>query len=63
MEAKIGFSIVEDGTVTAIYDIPAPTSDKADTGVYNLSGQKMNVSERQLPKGIYIKNGKKIIIK
>lgn len=30
-------------------------------GIYNLAGQKM--STRQLPKGIYIVNGKKIAIK
>ena len=33
-------------------------------GIYNLAGQKMSkMSDRRLPKGIYIVNGKKIAIK
>ena len=36
----------------------------AAKGIYSLSGQKMNATDtRNLPKGIYIVNGKKTIIK
>ena len=36
----------------------------AAKGIYSLSGQKMNATDtRSLPKGIYIVNGKKTIIK
>ena len=33
------------------------------TGVYNLNGQKVSDDMHNLPKGIYIVNGKKIIRK
>lgn len=54
---------VEDlGAVTAIEKVMNETSDVANgTNVYNLNGQLVNADN--LPKGIYIINGKKIIIK
>lgn len=56
----------EDGT-TAINGIPAENnvSHKAPQGVYNLSGQKIasDAINGSLPKGIYIMNGKKYVVK
>ena len=56
----------EDGTygnITAI-DIPAANREQA-TDVYNLSGIKVGTIDnlRTLPKGIYIRNRKKILVK
>lgn len=53
-------NIVEDATAISnvIHD------NEGIYSVYTLSGQKLNVDDiRQLPKGIYIINGKKVVIK
>jgi len=58
----------ENGT-TAINGIPAGNgislSHKAPQGIYNLSGQKIasDTANSSLPKGIYIMNGKKYVVK
>ena len=50
----------EEGT-TAIEDVNA--AEEESTGViYNLNGQKVGTSIKSLPRGIYIKNGKKISV-
>lgn len=53
------------GEATAIWSVIG--DDDAEIvakGIYSLSGQKMNATDtRSLPKGIYIVNGKKTIIK
>lgn len=58
--------IEEQGETTAIWNAISGNDDAevATKGIYNLSGQKMNaVDTRSLPKGIYIVNGKKFIVK
>lgn len=51
-------SVAFDGSVTAINNIAA---DKvADTAVYDLSGRRVN---SKLHKGLYIMNGKKVVVK
>ncbi|WP_337478483.1 hypothetical protein [Prevotella pectinovora] len=58
--------IEEQGETTAIWNAISGNDDAevASKGIYNLSGQKMNaVDTRSLPKGIYIVNGKKFIVK
>lgn len=58
--------IEEQGETTAIWNAISGNDDAATAtkGIYNLSGQKMNaVDTRSLPKGIYIVNGKKFIVK
>lgn len=51
-------SVAFDGSVTAINNIAA---DKvADTAVYDLSGRRVN---GKLHKGLYIMNGKKVVVK
>ena len=51
-------SVAFDGSVTAINNIAA---DKvADTAVYDLSGRRVN---GKLNKGLYIMNGKKVVVK
>ena len=56
----------EDET-TAIWNAVIGNEDNAEVaskGIYSLSGQKMNTTDtRSLPKGIYIVNGKKVIVK
>lgn len=59
---------VEDSSeTTAIWNALSTDDNHTEMGskdIYSLSGQKMNVSDmRSLPKGIYIVNGKKYIVK
>lgn len=59
---------VEDNDeTTAIWNAVIGNDDNAEVaskGIYSLSGQKMNATDtRSLPKGIYIVNGKKFIVK
>lgn len=59
---------VEDSNeTTAIWNALSEDDNRTEMGskdIYSLSGQKMNVSDmRSLPKGIYIVNGKKYIVK
>lgn len=53
------------GEATAIWSVIGDgDSEIAAKGIYSLSGQKMNATDtRSLPKGIYIVNGKKTIVK
>lgn len=58
--------IEEQGETTAIWNAISGNNDAevATKGIYSLSGQKMNAADtRSLPKGIYIVNGKKFIVK
>ena len=68
--AKLNMRIngIEDNDeTTAIWNAISADDDNAEVGskdIYSLSGQKMNTTDtRSLPKGIYIVNGKKFIIK
>ena len=49
-----------DGGKTGIYNVMATESESNDD-TYTLSG--IRVENKQLPKGIYIKNGKKVVVK
>lgn len=54
------------GEATAIWSVVSGEDDAeiAAKGICSLSGQKMNATDtRSLPKGIYIVNGKKTIVK
>lgn len=58
--------IEEQGETTAIWNAISGNDDAevASKGIYSLSGQRMNATDtRSLPKGIYIVNGKKFIVK
>lgn len=58
--------IEEQGETTTIWNAISGNDDAevATKGIYSLSGQKMNATDtRSLPKGIYIVNGKKFIVK
>lgn len=58
--------IEEQGETTAIWNAISGNDDAefASNGIYSLSGQKMNATDTSsLPKGIYIVNGKKFIVK
>lgn len=58
--------IEEQGETTTIWNAISGNDDAevASKGIYSLSGQKMNATDtRSLPKGIYIVNGKKFIVK
>lgn len=48
------------GDVTGIHTLPALQLNKSANSVYDLSGRKVSGS---LPKGIYISNGKKFMVK
>ena len=51
-----------DGVETAIDAIDA-TETVADTTVYNLQGQRVGNTLQGLPHGLYIQNGKKVVVK
>lgn len=55
-----GFAL-ENGAVTGIEGIKAD-NDKAAT-IYSISGVRMNGSVSSLPKGVYVVNGKKVMVK
>lgn len=58
--------IEEQGETTAIWNAITGNDDAevASNGIYSLSGQRMNATDTSsLPKGIYIVNGKKFIVK
>ena len=62
-------SIVFDGETTGIYGTTDDTTDgAADGAVYNLQGQRVadrldDSVRRQIPAGVYIVNGRKVIVK
>ena len=70
MALSISFSGVEDGddngTTTEIR-VTELADDVIETlgigGVYNLNGQKVADTTRNLPAGIYIVNGRKVVVK
>lgn len=49
------------GTTTGIGSVNMDTNKAGNNAVYNLKGQRVN--GKSLPKGIYIKNGKKFMVK
>ena len=52
-------------TLTAIYDLAAPEMVNGQTSNgkwYDLSGRRISVPS-VLPKGVYIKDGKKVVVK
>ncbi len=49
--------------ITAISTVTIDTERAADANVYNLNGQRVGTSLNGLPSGIYIKGGKKYIVK
>ena len=48
-------------TAVGIEDVNATTDRKGD--VYDLTGRKLNIGINELPKGIYLVNGQKVLIK
>ena len=52
----------EEGTTTGIQANRIP-ADKMPQSIYTLSGVRVNAAGGSLPKGIYIVNGKKVVIK
>lgn len=51
-----------DGTTTGVGAIDTPDAS-ADAAVYNLQGQRVGTSLDSLPRGVYIQQGKKYIVK
>ena len=60
----IQFSFEEDETVTGIEDLKIANEESPvdESTIYNLKGQRVNRANAQ-QKGVYIKNGKKVIVK
>ena len=60
----IQFSFEEDETVTGIEDLKIANEESPvdESPIYNLKGQRVNRANAQ-QKGVYIKNGKKVIVK
>lgn len=51
------------GTSSGITTVSKPTKTAAAKGIYTLSGQYVGQDKAKLPKGIYIINGKKEVVK
>lgn len=62
-DETVAYSISFGGTTTGIGNIATTTTNKKANGVYTLDGKKVSdgTSLSNLPKGIYIVNGKKIV--
>lgn len=60
--ARAPQNLVLDGQTTDITSIQTSTQPQ-QTGIYTLSGVRMNTELNQLPKGIYIVNGRKLVIR
>ncbi len=60
-EGTLASAYFFDGDATGIYSVNAESEDTEAEGVYSLSGVRMD--GKALPKGIYIVNGKKKVIK
>ncbi len=50
-----------DGDKTGIYNVTATEVENDNNATYTISG--IRVDNKQLPKGIYIKNGKKVVVR
>lgn len=63
--AKIAIDGIIEGDIPTIIDRHAivPVAPKAITAVYDLSGRKVGTSVDGLPKGLYIVDGKKLLVK
>ena len=48
---------------TGIDTITSRPSMTTDSSIYNLSGQRVGTSTVGLPRGIYIRNGRKFVVK
>jgi hypothetical protein len=56
------FDDISLSSVTGIGSLTPDSSEKGDTNIYDLSGRKVSDSST-LPRGVYIKNGRKVVIK
>ena len=52
-----------DGVVSSLSEIDGGEAVVADSRVYNLNGQCVGTSLSQLKRGIYIQNGKKVVVR
>jgi len=57
MDNKLGFD------ATGIYDMTDGNVPEDSGDIYTIDGIKVNTSENSLPKGIYIRNGRKFIVR
>ena len=55
--------VFDAGETTDISELLAPQEQIANSVIYNLNGQRLSPSTAGLHKGLYIVNGKKVIIK
>ena len=49
--------------IDSVEELPLQTKTELSTAIYTLSGSYVGTSERGLAKGVYIRNGKKLVIK
>ena len=63
--AKIAINGIIDGETPSAIDrhVVVPVNSNSITTVYDLSGRKVGASVGSLPKGMYIVNGKKLLVK
>ena len=59
---KVDFRVIDGGDATGISDINA-AQRTADSRVYNLQGAMVGTSLDGLPAGVYVKQGRKVVVK
>lgn len=60
----IGYIVISDGSnYTGIASVAGDKRCAGSDAIYDMQGRKVSLSEDELPKGLFIKNGKKIVIK
>lgn len=52
-----------DTSIVAIDEVKEESADNGQDEIYDLMGRKLELSKKDLPKGIYIVNGKKLLVK
>lgn len=56
------FYFAEDGETTGIEQVDSKVGVEID-GIYDLNGHKLDIAPEDLPRGIFIMNGKKVLVK
>lgn len=57
------FKVLLEGVINGIGNITDNSNSNAPAAIYTISGVKVSEKAKNLPKGIYIVNGKKVIVK
>lgn len=60
---SFAFRVIGDGEITGISEINKSSSEMTSAKIYNLQGEFVGNDVQHLPSGVYVINGKKVVIK